>query len=618
MKSIQTKIIIIMISILVIFGSVAFFIAYNNTKTVLDANMKTILNLTGDKEKKNLDESLRSIEQSVNTIYNYAYQEIESNQDILTDVFKREEFLEDFGCIAENVAQNTVGTISTYLRFNPSVYDEAGGFWYLYNESSGKWEETPVTDISNYNKDDISHVGWYYVPIKQKMPIWMDPYYNANMDKEIASYVIPFYLNELEVGVIAMDTDVQLLRNSVSDITTYNTGKAFLLMSNGDVVYHKNYPNGSTFSELKEDEQDLVKFILESSYDEVLTYSIDDEELRVVLKKLRNGMILGSYVPLNEVTKPQNILLQRYLVFMCFMLLIAIVTCDIWIRTVTQPLKELTRVVKECETGRFDTNINIKSEDEVGVLADSFRHMAIALKSYIDVINNQAKTDALTGLNNSSAYSQMEEALNKQINDGLVNFTVVVIDVNNLKKVNDSCGHKDGDELIMMVANVIERAFGHRAVFRIGGDEFVAMMRDADEALVMACMDKVNEMLEEHNREFSPEEWRGNVSVAMGMARFSKGIDKSYVDVFNLADERMYQNKRKMKAAMAQARKLHDNKMDNNTDMKMESDLLSKHVLNKDSGSMNNSDSFTVPKNMTEVTPHPDLTPDRTGGTYDE
>jgi len=430
-----------MISILVIFGTVSFFISYNNTKTVLDENMETILNLTGDNEKKKLDEKLRSIEQSVTTIYNYAYQELEREPEILNDEDKREAFLEDFGLISENVAKNTVGTMSTYLRFNPAVYGGTCGFWYLLNYDSGIWEEMPVTDMSQYDKNDMTNVGWYYIPIEQKMPIWMDPYFNENLGIEISSYVIPFYFSGFEVGIIAMDTDIQDIRNSVSEITAYDSGKAFLIESNGDVVYHELHPLGCNFSDLDNEEQDLIKAVLESGFNEVLSFTIDGTELRLVLKKPRNGMILGSYVPLGEVTKPQTILLQRYLAFMCIMLFLAIGTCIIWIRSVTQPLKELTRMVKECESGRFDTELSINSKDEVGVLADSFHHMAQALKSYIDLINNQAKTDALTGLNNSSAYSQMEEALNNHICESSVSFTVVVIDVNNLKKVNDTYGH---------------------------------------------------------------------------------------------------------------------------------------------------------------------------------
>ncbi len=541
-----------MVGILVIFGSVAFVIAYSNTKTVLDENMETVLNLTGDKEKKNLDESLRSMEQSVNTIYNYAYQELENDPEILDNEEKRTAFMKEFGIISNNIAKNTVGALTIYYRFNPAKYGGTCGFWYVYDQETGEWVDWPVTDMSKFDKNDAARVGWYYIPVKQKMPMWMNSYFNENIGIEMFSYVVPFFLGDIEVGVVGMDIDERLMRESVSGITAYETGKALLFEDNGYVVYHEEYPDGCSFSDLTEHEQELVKFLLESEYDEVLPFVRDDgTERRIVLKKLRNGMILGIYVPLSEVNKPQNILLQRYLIFICVMLFASIITCIIWIRSVTQPLKELTRVVKECESGRFDTEISIKGRDEVGVLADSFRHMTGPLKGYIEVINNQAKTDALTGLNNSSAYSQMEEAVNSRIAGGKISFSVVVIDIIDLKKVNDSYGHKDGDELIRLVADAIEKAFGRRAVFRIGGDEFVALLRDTDEEHVTACMDKVNEILKANNAEHSGEKWRGNVSAAMGMAEYREGVDKSYVDVFNTADEKMYENKRKMKAGKA-------------------------------------------------------------------
>ncbi|MCR5624422.1 MAG: diguanylate cyclase [Lachnospiraceae bacterium] len=551
MKSIQTKIIIIIISILAIFGTSAFIIAYNNTKTVLDEEMKTFLNLTGDKEKKEIDELLNSVEQSVNTIYNYAYQELDKNPELLIHPKEKDLYRDDIESISDNIAKNTEGALSIYFRFNPDDYGGVDGFWYCYNYETNTWYNHEITDMSKYDKDDVERVGWYYIPVNHGHPVWMNTYYNQNLEKEMFSYVVPFIRDDYTVGVVGMDIDVGLIRDSVSKISLYENGEAFLLQENGDVVYHKDYPEGCAFSELKEYEQENVKIILENEYDKVITYQRSDNiQRRAVLKKLKNGMVMGIYVPLSEVNKPQNQLLERYLIFMLIMLLAACIVCVIWIRTVIKPLKKLTNVVKKYKEGKLDTEIDIYSKDEVGVLADSFRQTAKSLNEYIKVVNDQAKTDTLTGLNNNSAYSEMEDAINRQIKEGDISFTVVVLDINNLKKVNDKYGHKDGDELIITVAHAIEEAFGKRAAFRIGGDEFVALLRNAEKSFVDECINKTRELINDHNKKYSPDDWRSNISVAIGMSEYRKDVDNSYIDVFNAADEKMYENKKEIKEIM--------------------------------------------------------------------
>ncbi len=551
MKSIQTKIIIIMISILVVFGTSAYVIAYNNTNAVLNEEMETFLNLTGDKEKEKIDEMLRSIEQSVNTIYNYAYEELDKDPSILKKPSKKMAYRNEIEVISQNIAKNTVGAVTIYFRFNPEDYGGVDGFWYCYDKKSQTWSRHTITDMSKYDKNDVERVGWYYIPVNQGRPVWMNTYYNQNIGIEMFSYVVPFILDDYTVGVVGMDVDVNLIRESVSDISLYESGKAFIIQENGDVVYHEHHPDGCTFNELNEREQTNVKKLLESEYDEVIPYPIDENiDRRVVLKKLKNGMIMGIYVPFSEVNKPQNLLLKRYLLFMLIMLFIAITVCIVWIRTVIKPLKKLNDVVKEYKDGKFETEIDINSTDEVGVLADSFRQTAKSLNEYIGLVNNQAKTDSLTGLNNGSAYNAMEEAVNRQIAEGDIEFSVVVIDINDLKKVNDKYGHKDGDELIITVAHAIEEAFGKRASFRIGGDEFVALLRFASESKVVECINKTREIINNHNSQFSSDDWRSNISVAIGMSKYNKDVDKCYSDVFNAADEKMYENKKEIKESM--------------------------------------------------------------------
>ena len=90
----------------------------------------------------------------------------------------------------------------------------------------------------------------------------------------------------------------------------------------------------------------------------------------------------------------------------------------------------------------------------------------------------KANVDALTGIRNKYAYLEAEEKLNQSITkNNETRFAVVVLDINDLKKVNDTKGHTAGDEMIRAACRIICDTFKKSPVFRVGGDEFAVIPR---------------------------------------------------------------------------------------------------------------------------------------------
>ncbi len=152
----------------------------------------------------------------------------------------------------------------------------------------------------------------------------------------------------------------------------------------------------------------------------------------------------------------------------------------------------------------------------------------------------EASTDALTGVKNRHAYLEAEDRLNQQIAENRAPaFAVTILDVNDLKKVNDTEGHEAGDELLRTACRVICEVFSHSPVFRVGGDEFAVISQGADCARIEELIDR----LAEHNREALHV---GGVVIACGMARYEN--DGGVAPVFERADQNMYENKSELKA----------------------------------------------------------------------
>ena len=159
----------------------------------------------------------------------------------------------------------------------------------------------------------------------------------------------------------------------------------------------------------------------------------------------------------------------------------------------------------------------------------------------LSMANEMARRDELTHTKNKTAYHEMENNLQKQIAEGCEPFGIVVCDINGLKQINDTEGHKAGDDYIRTSCMMICRLFHHSPVFRIGGDEFVVLLRGQDfenrEALISSLKGKVEENVRIDE---------GPV-VAFGMAVYQPDTDETVGDVFNRADNLMYAEKARLK-----------------------------------------------------------------------
>ena len=152
----------------------------------------------------------------------------------------------------------------------------------------------------------------------------------------------------------------------------------------------------------------------------------------------------------------------------------------------------------------------------------------------------QANIDALTGVKNKYAYREAEEHLNRQIEGRQAPpFAIVVLDVNDLKKVNDEDGHQAGDQYLCDACRIVCEAFKRSPVYRVGGDEFAVIAQGVD-------YDHIEERLWDisvHNEEAQRD---GDVVIACGMARFKD--DDCVASVFERADARMYEDKTNLKS----------------------------------------------------------------------
>ena len=164
------------------------------------------------------------------------------------------------------------------------------------------------------------------------------------------------------------------------------------------------------------------------------------------------------------------------------------------------------------------------------------------VQKQLHIANEKAYRDEMTGVKNKTAYQEFGAQLQDAIDSGSEpEFAIVVCDLNGLKTINDLYGHIEGDAYIKRASQLICSTWIHSPVFRVGGDEFTVIVQGKDYANRDALLEKIKQQNLENKQ-------NGGVVVAVGMTDYVPGADKSVAEVFERADNLMYQNKSALKA----------------------------------------------------------------------
>ena len=215
------------------------------------------------------------------------------------------------------------------------------------------------------------------------------------------------------------------------------------------------------------------------------------------------------------------------------------------LRTVHTQLNELsdniselireTGVLSDVQTGSVSTSDGTASDD-IESLGTKVLAMQETLSDQISRIHEQAYSDGLTGVRNSTAYLVAIKRLMNLIDAGEASFSVAVFDLNGLKTVNDSYGHECGNLVIKDAARVLVEVFGANSIYRIGGDEFVSIIPGATPFDMVNLFALLEEAIAITNRD--PRPYHVPLSMSKGFATYYAG--ETYNEVFKRADHMMY------------------------------------------------------------------------------
>lgn len=160
-------------------------------------------------------------------------------------------------------------------------------------------------------------------------------------------------------------------------------------------------------------------------------------------------------------------------------------------------------------------------------------------------LSHYASIDSLTGImNRRMGLKKLEELLEKS-KEEFLEFTLCFVDINNLKFVNDTYGHSEGDRYIKTICSMIKNKLNEEDIFfRIGGDEFIIVFRKKNNCQAENIWNEIKKQLDESNIQGkSPY----NIMASHGLFYFCTGMDIDLELIIEKADKMMYEEKQRLK-----------------------------------------------------------------------
>lgn len=368
--------------------------------------------------------------------------------------------------------------------------------------------------IPPYGFDPTSRI-WYRQALGSDGNICIsEPY----VDADDGDFIVTLSRKLNDGSVMGMDVDVRHIKNTIGTAMGLSlningdariSGFSFMMTKKGIVTMHMDAGEiTKDYSDSESSLHGLYEKVMErdSSYFEV---EINGEKCGVFPIELNNGWYYITVTNLNDLKQ----------IFMDFISVIIFGTAGVLLFAMIYSFM-INRANRQAE--------KLASE------------LAQALED--------SKIDQLTKLYNRVAYDIRLDELKKGLGTSAdMSFALVMMDINDLKYVNDHFGHQEGDLYILNCCDWMKEIFG-KDIYRLGGDEFAVIMTGEAYEHREQLYEKI---LKCGESALQYPIGKDHANIAAGMVCHIKGVKESIATIVNNADVAMYQNKEKMKRAQS-------------------------------------------------------------------
>lgn len=531
-KSTRTQFIILIVVCMGILSFGMLTVSIHHTATLSYRASARYLNYYAQKIERGLDRRLIYVQQVVD-YENDANKDWSSDTDVKKAQHRRQMAKvigDDYSVLSGQVPYDT----GYFLIFNSQI----GGLkqCFIYTKQNSNDKVYKKQELKSYKQIYFQNIE--KLVNKRTEPFWTGMYVNPFTHKLTISYVSPVYVNHQLVAITGMNVDVEEMMHYVKAIKINKSGSAYLLHKNTVIWYDQDKKNHyASYQPTKKQLALMTKSA--SDLNQMIKFGYLGLNYYGAYTTLENNFKLIVIMPAHEVDRIKIQEIIELLEVFALCLVIALFIVILYVRKVIAPIEDLTKAATEFAKGNMDFEIKERGPAEIQTLAHTFKKTKDILQENMDSMKIAAYQDSLTRVKSKAAFDIAVVEINQY--HPLETFGIVMVDCNELKKVNDQYGHMMGDIMIKQSCRAICRIYAHSPVYRVGGDEFIVILRDED----YERRDELFEMIQvfAKKRDYNgPQPWL-EVSMASGMA-VSEPTDRSFDDVFNRADQKMYECKK--------------------------------------------------------------------------
>ena len=398
---------------------------------------------------------------------------------------------------------------------------------------------------------------WYLDAVKYNAPVWTEIYTNYPIPMPIITLAKAVYQPDHSLaGVVATDIPLNTLSDNLQALNLSPNSVAFIIDAHGDMVATSGKELSvveSNHEQRRVAAQDTPNKLIQQAYIKVIkakmgrinmpfsssdSFTLENDKYDVAYAAMDNKFglkwVIVVAVPRADFMQGINHSIIQSIVIVVVFIILALLVGLGFIEHILRDIRQLTTAAQKIGNGEPLPRLRIHRKDEIGHLITTF----IAME-------NKLRFDRLTQIHNREFLIAQIEFLERHAlehPDEKVSFTLLFLDLDKFKHINDTYGHQAGDQLLIVIAARLKSAVRETdTVARFGGDEFVVLLNGTKNTPdIQMTINKIHAIV---GQPIALADHVVSVNASIGWAVFPKDAS-NYASLVKIADSRMFSSKR--------------------------------------------------------------------------
>ena len=280
----------------------------------------------------------------------------------------------------------------------------------------------------------------------------------------------------------------------------------------------------------------------DASSDPVLFFEGLSQSFQLIYEYNQSLFNLSSDIVEEDYQKSMKQLWMFYVSALCISLLLSYLAVGLYY-SISVTIRELLKSAAFFSAGKYEKPVKIISNDELTAVAEAMDNMRVNIKEREEKLALISQTDGLTQLSNRKFFDQALQISLANSRRNMTPLTIVMMDIDFFKRVNDKYGHLAGDDCLIKIAKLMQTQFKRQTdvVARYGGEEFIAILYGQSLEEARQQTEKLRSIIENTTIESSENAF--SVTASFGLASLNPPEDAEAQDLIALADALLYKSK---------------------------------------------------------------------------